>query len=98
VHEVKYNPPGQLYLVVGDCSEYDVIAVQEPARSPGTGQLYCPASSKYHLIYEAAAVQHYISTNATESQDGRRLQGRTGVALCPARRKSYLNRSSGQFR
>jgi Reverse transcriptase (RNA-dependent DNA polymerase)/Endonuclease-reverse transcriptase len=38
-------------IALGDCSEYDVIAIQEPAKSTGTGRLYCPANGKYHLIY-----------------------------------------------
>ena len=38
-------------IALGDRSEYDVIAIQEPARSTGTGRLYCPANGKYHLIY-----------------------------------------------
>ena len=38
-------------IALGDRSEYDVIAIQEPAKSTGTGRLYCPANGKYHLIY-----------------------------------------------
>jgi len=38
-------------IALGDRSEYDVIAIQEPARSSGTGRLYCPANGKYHLVY-----------------------------------------------
>ena len=38
-------------IALEDCSEYNIIAIQEPAKSTGIGQLYYPANSKYYLIY-----------------------------------------------
>ena len=40
-----------ILIVLGDSSKYDIIVIQESVYNKETGRLYCPACSRYSLIY-----------------------------------------------
>jgi exonuclease III len=56
IAESRANIDKALYYT----EEYDILAVQELAVDNGTGRAYCPALSKYTMVYNSGRTAIYI--------------------------------------